>query len=447
MATEKELRARIGELENEVNAKEHEIIGHMDRIEQLEDQVMRLEAHLSDGQDGKKGGGKGAAKTQMTIELEEKERRIRELKDKMGFLRKEKIRIQAELEKMQKERDGPVGKVIRIEEKKPPLDQLVNELQTKINKQRLLITKLKQSSTGGADVSDQLQEKEDEIAALKAEIEELRSQGGGGAAETAGGVTDKIKKDLTQDLQDKLNKMKRRVRELKQKLAEHEKGGKKEEKKSKKDKKKSKKEKVDTSKFQEKISALQAELDDKVGKIEKLKERVSELKSQPASAGGPMASLTEELQSKLNKAKIQIKSLKSKLGGSGSAEGAPTGEAKAELEAELESQKDIVVDLQRKLDEQKKLIQAKDGELSTVKTEATQHKLKCEDLESQVEIKEQKIAELKAQIDGLKGQSNVSGETTDPHVALRIRELRNLVDELTKQSAQQRLEISNLRNA
>jgi len=46
--TEEELRARIGELEVELDEKEHEIIGYFDKIEQLEDTILRLELLIPD---------------------------------------------------------------------------------------------------------------------------------------------------------------------------------------------------------------------------------------------------------------------------------------------------------------------------------------------------------------------------------------------------------------
>jgi len=59
----------------------------------------------------------------------------------MGFLRKEKVQLQQKLENLHKANSSTL---IRIEEKKEPLDILVKELQSKINKQQLIIDKLKE---------------------------------------------------------------------------------------------------------------------------------------------------------------------------------------------------------------------------------------------------------------------------------------------------------------
>ncbi len=84
-----------------------------------------------------------------TVELEEllekKDKYIRELKDRMGFLRKEKVQLQQELDKHNKR--NPNSTVIRIVEKKEPLELLVKELQTKINNQKIIIKKLKQEKS------------------------------------------------------------------------------------------------------------------------------------------------------------------------------------------------------------------------------------------------------------------------------------------------------------
>jgi len=140
--TEEELRARIGELEVELDEKEHEIIGYFDKIEQLEDTILRLELLIPDEEEkSNKRKKKKGSDSKLAIQLQEKDIEIRELKDKMGFLRKEKVQLQQKLENLHKANSSTL---IRIEEKKEPLDILVKELQSKINKQQLIIDKLKE---------------------------------------------------------------------------------------------------------------------------------------------------------------------------------------------------------------------------------------------------------------------------------------------------------------
>ena len=139
--TEDDLIARISELEVELDKKEHEIIENLDKIGQLEETIMRLEQLIPD--DGKKKK-KRSKDSKLAIELEEKEIQIRELKNKMGFLRKEKVQLQQKLEKFTRKQN--MGTVIRIEEKKEPFENLIKELQSKINKQQFIIEKLEKEN-------------------------------------------------------------------------------------------------------------------------------------------------------------------------------------------------------------------------------------------------------------------------------------------------------------
>ena len=135
--TEEEFRDRISELERESDNKEHEIIQYLEKIEQLEDTIMRLELLIPDESNKKR---KKSKDSKSAILIEEKENEIRELKDRMGFLRKEKVQLQQKVELFTKE--NPNSTVIRIEEEQQPLEVLIKELQDKINKQNFIIRDL-----------------------------------------------------------------------------------------------------------------------------------------------------------------------------------------------------------------------------------------------------------------------------------------------------------------
>ena len=138
---EEELKAKILELEDEIKAKDREIYDSYDRIDQLEENIMKLELCLDEeGTKVSKKKKKSVKETKLEIELDEKEREIRDLKNRMGGLRKEKTQIQRELEKHTK---VDTGTVIRIEEKKDPLEILVKDLNDKIRKQDIIIRELK----------------------------------------------------------------------------------------------------------------------------------------------------------------------------------------------------------------------------------------------------------------------------------------------------------------
>lgn len=140
--TEEDLRAKIGKLEVETDQKEHEIIQYLEKIEQLEDTIMRLELLIPDESNKKR---KKSKDSKSAIFIEEKEKEIRDLKDKMGFLRKEKVQLQQKVEQFIKE--NPNSTVIRIEEEEQPLEILIKELQDKINKQNFVIRDLQSKLT------------------------------------------------------------------------------------------------------------------------------------------------------------------------------------------------------------------------------------------------------------------------------------------------------------
>jgi chromosome segregation ATPase len=141
--SEEDLKARIKELEKELESKQREIYEHLDRIEQLEDNVMKLEALIPDeDQEITKRSGKKTKETKLMIDLENKDKTIRDLKDKMGFLRKDKVQLEQELEKYTRKKSDSI--VIRIEDKKEPFEILVKDLQDKIIKQNILIKEQEQ---------------------------------------------------------------------------------------------------------------------------------------------------------------------------------------------------------------------------------------------------------------------------------------------------------------
>jgi hypothetical protein len=103
---------------------------------------MRLELLIPDESNKKR---KKSKDSKSAILIEEKEKEIRDLKDKMGFLRKEKVQLQQKVEQFIKE--NPNSTVIRIEEEEQPLEILIKELQDKINKQNFVIRDLQSQLT------------------------------------------------------------------------------------------------------------------------------------------------------------------------------------------------------------------------------------------------------------------------------------------------------------
>lgn len=444
-----DLKVKVSELEKSLEKKEQELAQALDKVEDLEDNVLRLESLVPEGEpkESKKNGSSQDSKSAYDLEVKDKE--LRELKDKMGFLRKEKVQLQQELEKMAKERDPSKSSVIRIEEKKSPLDALVNDLQNKINKQRLLITKLKQQSVSAdaTELTEKLRERDEEIEKLKVSVNELGKKASQVSAIGGGKGEDSLSKSLTQELQTQLNKAKKQVETLQQKLDKYEKKGKKE--KEKEPKEEAEGEEIN---LKENIDELKDEIGKKSKQIDELKSKISVLeqgveKAPSKSVGGAPGGLTEELQDKLNKAKIQIKTLQDQLQQYKKGEAPTGGKPQQEVEDELRNQKEMLISLQQQIDEHKKTLESKEGELLKTKNDAVQSKIKCEDLENLIKIKDQKITELKTQIDTLSNQSKAQtlAQVEDSQTQLRIRELKSLVEDISKQNAQQRFELSQLR--
>ncbi|MFX0187252.1 MAG: hypothetical protein ACFE8A_05895 [Candidatus Hodarchaeota archaeon] len=356
--TEDALIDKLSELEHQLESKDREIIGYLQKIEQLEDTIMKLEALIPDSgiKDSKKKGKKVKGDSKLAIELEEKEKQIRDLKDKMGFLRKEKIQFQQELEKHTKKNNEST--VIRIEEKKEPLEALVKELTLKINKQQNLIDKLKEESK-----KEEINELNSKIADLRKELEHTKSNA-------------RIKnEDLSKEIKRLQKKLKSSTSEKKVKKLKSI-GDKYQTKEGKKKGERS------TAHLQKKIDDLRVELNNKNLEIQDLKKSTSILEA--------------------TKERIP---------------------PREEIKSSEDTFKALSEELQRKLNTAKKQIQNLQEQLKEYNTEKAQVKGEIESGISQVQI----VAE------------------DDINLALRVRELKNLVEDLEKQNEQQRLEISQLR--
>lgn len=381
--TEDALIDKLSELEHQLESKDREIIGYLQKIEQLEDTIMRLEALIPDNvrKDSKKKGKKIKGDSKVAIELEEKEKQIRDLKNKMGFLRKEKIQLQHELEKYTKKKNEST--VIRIEEKKEPLEALVKELTLRINKQKNLINKLKEESK-----KEELNALKSKIADLEKELEHTKSN-------------ERIK---TEDLSKEIKRLRNKLRSSTSERKERKKKSKRDKDQSKEGKKKGERR---AAYLQKKIDDLKVELNNKNLEIQDLTKSISTLEAikgripervEIKSSEDTFKALSEELQRKLNTARKQIQNLQEQL-----------NEDKIwKAPVENESQQEIINELRSKL----------------------------EKLRNHEQVKEE--------IEGASGQVKIVVED-DINLALRVRELKNLVEDLEKQNDQQRLEISQLR--
>ena len=387
---------RIKKLEAELEKKELEIHDLYDKIDQLEENLMKYEQiDIEEVMAGKPKVIDKLMKSKLAVQVNSLEKEVRDLKDKLGFLRKEKIQLQMELEKYKK----PASSVIKIDEmagRKKPLNSLIEELQSELNKKTVLISKLKkQVAAGSGDASEFLKEKDDEIQALNSKISELTDQMGGSAEESGDGTGTPLTLGLTEDLQDKLNKTKRQVENLKKKLKDYETGGK----------------QVDLVKDDAEIKNLKT-------KIEELKKELefkAKIAKAPSPSGSPMSSLTAELQDKLSKSNIQVKNLQEKLRKYQEKEKTAENVSQEKLEEEIKMQKEKITLMQQKIDEQQRILSVKEQRII-------------------------KLSNIAKNLDSDASTTTMGEDTRDKdiqsHVALRLRELKNINEDLKKQLIQ-----------
>jgi chromosome segregation ATPase len=433
--SEDELKASIDELKRELEKKDIENHNLLDRIEELEETIMRLDALIPEEDTKKKSKKKQAFDSKLAIELDEKDKQIRELKNSMGFLRKEKVQLQQELGRMKSMESE--SSVIRVEDlrSKPPLNLLVKELQDTVNKQRSTINRLRSQNVNSEDFSVQLTQKEEEIEFLKSEISDLNQKFNDLSTRSGDRSQNSITKELLEDLQNELSKSKRQVKELKQKLQKSDKKSKKHEKEV---------SRIDS--FKKEIGDLKGRLESKDHDLKKLnKEIIRFQKAEIAANFGQddapssemIETLKEDLQNKLNRAKLRIKTLQAELKNQ-SRKPTESREPQTELEGKLKIQREMAIFLQKQLE-------IKEGEIETIKNEAVQIKSKYRQLETQVRLKDQKLNDLQRQLDSLNIQTQVQPKREDPNLTLRVRELKNKLDHLQKLNNEQRIEISQLR--
>ena len=231
--------------------------------------------------------------------------------------------------------------------------------------------------------------KKEDLNALKSKIADLKKE------------LERTKSNARIKTED-LSKM---IKRLRNKLGSSTKGRKVKKLKNKRDKYQSKKGKKKGERtpayLQKKIDDLGVELHNKNLEIQDLTKSITTLEAtrvEIKSSEDTFKALSEELQRKLNTARKQIQNLQEQL-----------KEYKiSKAPVENESQQEIINELRSKL----------------------------EKLRSHEQVKEE--------IEGASGQVQIVVED-DINLALRVRELKNLVEDLEKQNDQQRLEISELR--
>lgn len=388
---------------------------YLDKIEQLEDVIMKLEEiiFLEEGAITKSKKIQ-VAESKFAYELDKKEKYIRDLKNAMGKLRKDYTQLQQEFEKFKITHKE--SSVIRVEDlrKKAPLNVLVADLQDKVNKQKSLINKLEYQLKDAAEFNEKLKEKDDTIDIYKSEINELNQKIHELSSASQNESSDSMTKKLIEDLQKQLNKSKRQILDLKQKLSKYDKKSKKPDKKD-----------QEIEKLKNDIKSL------KKGKI------ITDSDQADIASSEMIHTLKDDLQNKLNKSKLEVKSLQEQLKKYKTGALSETGGSQKEIEGKLKMQREMAIFLQKQLE-------AKDGEIDTIKNEAMQIKKRYRQLENQLKTRDQKLSDLQKQVE--RHTTRTPAQTQeDPHLTLRLREFKSIIDDLQKQNSEQRMEIVQLR--
>lgn len=403
-----------------------------DTIEQHEDTIMELEAikKLEEGANTKSKKIQ-AVESRFAYELEEKEKYIRDLKNSMGMLRKDYTQLQQEFEKLKN--SIKETSVIRVEDfrEKRPLNALVADLQDKVNKQKSMMNNLEYQLKELAEFKQKIIEKDEIIEVYKSEINDLNQKIKEISSMSQDKGKDSITKNLIEDLQNQLNKSKREIINLKQKLSKYDKKSKKGEKK---DSAEIQKLKTEIKNRDDEITILKSELNTlNQGKM------TMNLDQSDSPSSGVIKTLQDDLQNKLNKSKLEVKSLQEQINRLKSGKPSLEGESQKDVEGKIKMQREMAIFLQKQLE-------TKDGEIETIKNEAVQIKKRYRQLENQLQIKDQKINELQNQI------SNTSIQTPtqiqeDPHLSIRLRELKGIISDLEKENIEQKLTIEKLQKA
>jgi chromosome segregation protein len=218
------LKSRITTLEMDLDKRELENYTHLETIEHLEDVIMKLESLIPEEDNDKKNKKQKLSDSKLALDLKGRDLEIRDLKNRMGFLRKEKVQLQQELERLK--RESSESNVIRTEDirSKPPLEILVKDLQDKVNKQKSMIESLKREYIDVSEFDKKIKEKEDAIERKMANFLQTQIDDQGKIIESKNKEIDDLKtnvenmKNKVEVLEVQLNMKDQRIKELNKKL-------------------------------------------------------------------------------------------------------------------------------------------------------------------------------------------------------------------------------------
>ncbi|MFX0042353.1 MAG: hypothetical protein ACFE8L_05540 [Candidatus Hodarchaeota archaeon] len=248
------LKNQIQKLNLELDKKDKEVQGYLEKIHNLEEELIELHDLFS--KPPSSPNLQNAIESKFRFELQEKDREIRELKNRMGFLRKEKILFQRELDEIKKIGKTSVISVEEIREKEKLANKLINletlniELSKKLHREEVLTNILKKK----------IEEKNTQIEQLNLTIQEINQKVRVKSLLEEGTITNAIRKGLNKELQKELNKSKKKIENLKKELSKY-----------KKPKSEKIKQNIEIFELKNKIRDLEKELEKKDKEIDELK--------------------------------------------------------------------------------------------------------------------------------------------------------------------------------
>lgn len=170
MNDEEAVQSEIDILKEKIILKNQRIFELLDRIQDLEDNIVSLEESIKN----KEENPDNPILTLKNIKLEEQEKEIRRLKDNLGYFRKENLELKRKLrDETDIETDGiSRRKVIRIEEKKPNLEEMLEEIQTNLSKKNISMKNLEEKANR---IKQEIKKKDEIINVLEEENAYLES--------------------------------------------------------------------------------------------------------------------------------------------------------------------------------------------------------------------------------------------------------------------------------
>ncbi|MBY8985840.1 MAG: hypothetical protein KGD65_12270 [Candidatus Lokiarchaeota archaeon] len=212
-----QLKDLIHELKLELTQKNQKINDYIEIIQDNEEELMKLHELILKNPSHE--NIQELIESKYIFDLKEKEREIRDLKNRMGFLRKERIAAQRDLEEIRRNEQSSAINIELIREKEKVtkdllnLETTINELRKKHYLQELLIANFKK----------EIGEKDKQVKELNTTIMELNKELVIKKSILSGNFDKNLKKELNKRLQNELLKYKELVKDLREKLIRYKK--------------------------------------------------------------------------------------------------------------------------------------------------------------------------------------------------------------------------------